>query len=475
MGLTKLGAGTLTLSGENTYSGATKINEGTLSLAGENALRYSTLDYNDYGGGLSFGAQTYAALGGLKGSQNLSLTNTNSSAVTLYIGYNNESTTYSGALSGSGKLHKYGSGTLTLSGANTYTGDTRISSGTLHATTPAALPGWESNVQYKITCSSSTLAVSAGGANEWNAEQIKILLHNVDFQGESSRLGIDTTNAAAGCFTYGETIDGKLGITKLGTGTLVLSGENRYLGNTTVNNGTLRLANSNTVQDSTVDLVSGNLSFGDLSSATLGGLSGNQNISLNNNSLNGVSLSIGKNNKNTTYSGNLDGTGTLRKIGTGTLVLSGINTYTGGTTVIAGILQAKTVNSFAEYSSPGKILVNDGGTLAVNVGGENEWTTTDIGALLTNVNFMPGSAIGIDTTNADSGGFTYSETLQGYRGLTKLGQKTLILTGANSYTGKTTISGGITGTGTLQFGDGISSNGIGPEGIGDIENCLGSA
>ncbi len=70
-GLNKLGANTLTLSAANTYSGDTQISGGTLTLANANALQNSTLDYNSYGGTLSFDAQTAATFGGLKGNQNL--------------------------------------------------------------------------------------------------------------------------------------------------------------------------------------------------------------------------------------------------------------------------------------------------------------------------------------------------------------------------------------------------------------------
>jgi autotransporter-associated beta strand protein len=134
--LTKTGTGTQTLSGANTYTGDTKISGGTLTLGNSLALQSSTLDYNSYGGTLDFGALTNATFGGLKGTQNIALTNN----FALSVGNNNANTTYSGALSGTGDtLTKIGSGTLTLSATNTYTGATSVSNGVLRLTLAEAL------------------------------------------------------------------------------------------------------------------------------------------------------------------------------------------------------------------------------------------------------------------------------------------------------------------------------------------------
>ncbi len=104
---------------------------GTLRLDHPLALQLSTLGYGNYGGAISFGTLATATLGGLKGSQSLALSNTSSAAVALIVGNNGASTVYSGTLSGNGSLTKLGAGTLILSGTNTYTGDTRVVSGTL--------------------------------------------------------------------------------------------------------------------------------------------------------------------------------------------------------------------------------------------------------------------------------------------------------------------------------------------------------
>jgi autotransporter-associated beta strand protein len=128
VGLTKLGSGTLVLGAANTFTGLTQITGGTLQLAHSNALQNSTLDYNNYGGVLSFGSLTSATFGGLQGAQSLSLTSTGGN-VALTVGSNNASTTYSGQLSGGGSLAKVGAGRLILTGPNSYTGLTTVMAG----------------------------------------------------------------------------------------------------------------------------------------------------------------------------------------------------------------------------------------------------------------------------------------------------------------------------------------------------------
>lgn len=124
--------GTVMLNAANTITGTTIIDNGTLTLGNSLALQNSTLDYNNYGGALSFDSLTAATFGGLSGGQNLSLLNGSSAAVALTVGGNNSSTAYSGILSGTGAtLTKNGSGTLTLTGNNSFDGATVINNGVL--------------------------------------------------------------------------------------------------------------------------------------------------------------------------------------------------------------------------------------------------------------------------------------------------------------------------------------------------------
>ena len=169
----------------------------------------------------------------------------------------------------------------------------------------------------------------------------------------------------------------------------------------------------------------------------------------------------------------LNGGGGLTKITTGKLVMDGVNTYTGVTTVgvNGGTLQfarqtALYNNTPASWTAT-NLVVNSGGTAAFNVGGAGEFTAGDldiITALGTATGgFLDGSTLGIDTSNA-SGAFVYGTVIADTDGgnnsisLNKLGTGTLALTADNTYTGPTTIT-----EGTLQLGNGGSTGSLGTD------------
>jgi autotransporter-associated beta strand protein len=178
-----------------------------------------------------------------------------------------------------------------------------------------------------------------------------------------------------------------------------------------------------------------------------------------------------------TVSANLAGDlAAIAKTGAGRLVLSGTNSYAGVTTVSGGSLQfAKTAslyNSTTGSWTASNIVVGNGATLALNVGGTNEFTTGNVTTLLTNLGGLggavnnnglkAGSAIAFDTTNASGGTFTVANNIAnstgtggGAIGVTKLGTNALVLTGNNSYTGATTVSGG-----SLQLGNGGTTGSV---------------
>jgi fibronectin-binding autotransporter adhesin len=125
--LVKNGPGDLLFFEPSTYSGNTTIDDGILELFGDNFLSgSSTLTVN--GGALFLdGLQTFAALSGSGGTVDMCV------CATLTINQSID-TLYGGAIAGSASVTKAGAGTLTLAGANTYTGTTTVSAGTLRIT-----------------------------------------------------------------------------------------------------------------------------------------------------------------------------------------------------------------------------------------------------------------------------------------------------------------------------------------------------
>ena len=174
-------------------------------------------------------------------------------------------------------------------------------------------------------------------------------------------LGTSGSGAAFDTAGYSVTLTGSLSgpgsLTKVDSGTLTLATADTFAGNTLIGGGTLALGSPLALQNSTLDSSgSGILSFGSLLSATLGGLTGPGRLSLGNTASVAVALSVGNNDANTTYSGVLQGPGSLTKVGTGMLTLSGSSNYSGGTTINQGDL---VVNG--SLASP--VTVNSGGTL----------------------------------------------------------------------------------------------------------------
>jgi autotransporter-associated beta strand protein len=145
-----------------------------------------------------------------------------------------------------------------------------------------------------------------------------------------------------------------------------------------------------------------------------------------------------------TFGGAIDGAGSLTKSGTSTVVLSGTNTYAGGTAINGGTLRATQVAALPGYNAAGKVSVNNGGTLSLAAGGVGQWTAADVDTLRANATFAVGSALGLQVDTV----FSYNSNIAGGLGVAKTGGGTLVLGGANTYTGGTTINGG-----TLSVGD----------------------
>ena len=148
-------------------------------------------------------------------------------------------TSYDNAIASVVGITKLGPGTLTLSGANTYTGPTTINAGTLQSANNGALA---TTASMAVNNAGSTLAVNYGGAADYTQPQVATLLGKTSFAAGTT-FGFDTTNAL-GPATYANAISIAGGITKLGPGTLTLSGPNTYTDPTAISAGTLESANS---------------------------------------------------------------------------------------------------------------------------------------------------------------------------------------------------------------------------------------
>ncbi|ENR46758.1 autotransporter-associated beta strand [Brucella abortus 544] len=423
-GLTKNGAGTLTLSGANSYTGATTVSAGILTLTGDNT-----------GGGtttVDARAELHIGTGGASGSLAGNIVNDGALVVDRsgVIGL-------SGVISGTGGLMKSGTGTVTLSGVNTYTGGTTLTAGTLAAASDNNLGGASGG----LTFNGGTLQVMG---TSWTSTN-----RAVSLQAGGGTFDIED---AANNFAVTQGVAGAGGLTKSGSGTLTLSGANSYTGATTVSASTLVVANDNTGGGTTTVDVGAGLQIG------TGGVSG----SLAGDIVNNGTLVVDRSNA-FDLANVISGTGSLTKNGAGTLTLSGVNSYTGATTVSAGILT----------------LANDntgGGTTTVDVGAGLQIGTGGVSGSLAGDIVNNGTLV-VDRSNA----FDLANVISGTGSLTKNGAGTLTLSGVNSYTGGTTVSAGIltltgdnTGGGTttvdagavLQIGTGGTSGNL----AGDIAN-----
>jgi fibronectin-binding autotransporter adhesin len=384
--LAKSGNGTMTLTANQTYTGATSVSGGTLVLAGTVSYTGAT---TITAGTLQIGNGTSASLA--------SSGVTNDGAL-VFDGGNS---TYAGIISGSGSLTKTGAGTLTLTGENTYIGDTTITSGTL------ALGG------------ASGTTGSVGG----------------DIVNNASLL-FERSNVA----TYANNISGSGSLTLIGyTGTsMTLSGNNTFAGGVSLaaapgNSPVLVLASANPLGSAgTITLGGFTLKY---AADNVTDYSARFSIAANQKYL------IDTNGHDVTFASGLTSSGgNLTKSGAGILTLSGTNTFTGATSVEAGTLlingslanTAVTVAGGATLGGSGTIggltTIADGGILlASRTSGNSPGTLTfaagltlDAGAildfqlgatsdeiLLTGGTLTGPSGTGQVTLNlSDAGGFT---------------------------------------------------------------------
>lgn len=266
-----------------------------------------------------------------------------------------------------------------------------------------------------------------------------------------------TMDAAQGGFNaldvWRNDIGGSGGLTKAGSGVLVLQGSNTYSGGTIVKGGTLRSGAAKALVSNTAYTIDGgilDLNGYRLTTSSLSGAGGE--VALGSGTLTVDQAA----NLVTTYAGTITGSGGLIKDGGGTLILQGSNTYSGGTIVKGGTLRSGAANALAGN----RAYTIDGGTLDLNGYGLTASSLSGAGG-----GVMLGSAR-LTVDQAANLVTTYAGTITGSGGLAKAGGGTLVLTGASSYSGDTTVSGG-----KLQFGNG--SLGDGNDLVGSIDVTVG--
>ena len=453
-----------TLSGSNTFSGGIAVNDSAarIVMGANTALgtgAFSTVSTQS-GGGLecSTALTNVANAMSMASGKRLNIGGNNSSAVTL-----------SGVISGAGSLYKQGTtGTWTLSGNNTYTGTTTVSTGTL-----------------QIGNGGTTGSLSASSAITNNAT-----------------LTFKRTDAIAGGTNFSNTISGTGAVIQAGTGTVTFSGASSYTGTTTINAGTLVLSQVTSYASSTttvnspgiLELTSTNTAVdnwrvntvlagaGTINKTGSGWIqtftnvhtfSGTFNVQVGTfgtsyttsdwtnitadfyisagalldaraqtitvGSLNGAgsvgttyglfptAVNVGNGNKSGTFSGVINGNNTsgadnaatpnagllsVTKIGSGTQILTGANIYTSATTISAGTLQIGNAGTSGSLSASSSITVTNPGVLAFN------------------------------RTDVIAGGTNFSNTISGTGAVIQAGTGTVTFSGAASYTGTTTINAG---------------------------------
>ncbi|MEA2877704.1 MAG: subtilase-type serine protease [Hyphomicrobiales bacterium] len=322
----------------------------------------------------------------------------------LSVGGNNLSTEVSGVIAdfnpcgcgppGPGALVKVGTGTMTLSGLNTYSGGTTFAGGTVSVSQEANL----GNVAGALTFDGGILQVTG------------TTFHNTTraINWANGGGGFDIANAA-NTFTVGQTLGGPGGLTKLGPGTLALTGPNTYSGGTTLAGGTLSISANNNIGTGPLALLNGTTlqlnGFFNFTHPT--SIAGDPTVNVPTVGVVTMSAPI------------TDGAtpGELVKTGTGTLIFTAANTYTGGTFIDRGTLQ----------------LGNSGASGSI------------LGDVRNDANFA--------IVRSDV--FTFAGLISGAGRFEQAGSGTTIFTANNTYTGNTVISGG-----TLQLGAGGTTGAI---------------
>jgi autotransporter-associated beta strand protein len=460
------------LSNLNTYSGNTYVIGGTL---GVNNLASG-------GAASSIGKSTAAAVNLVLGAGTLQY------APISAVGGAGATIDRNFTITGSGTIDASGTGALVFSQSGNISPDVTGLTGTTTAGT-VQITGLGSTANLAIGMGISMTGVPGGRtiASIDSASQITFSGNSTGVTTGTNPSSFGTPSARTltltGTNTDANTIAGNLQdssaagagvltLAKSGVGAWVLSGANTYTGTTTINVGTLSFTKQTSLYNNAqgswtptkitvaagaiLALGVGDSASGYFDATALDTFRNGTHMGLSTPTTgfkSGAILGF-----DTTYAtagvfaynsniGNFGGSLTdgLAKLGAGTLVLGGINAYTGTTAVNAGALQATKAAALPGYNAAGKVSVVSGATLAVQAGGAGEWSSAELDSLLgaTTAAFASGSKLGIVVASGNP--FTYANdigTTQTAKELVKFGDGILTLSGANTYTGATTINAG---------------------------------
>jgi autotransporter-associated beta strand protein len=482
--------------GDYTITGTGGIG-GSASLAKSGSSKLTLTTNNGFTGGttIAAGGTLQVGDGGTTGSLG---TGTVANEGTLILD-RSDTFTFDNIISGAGEVRKSGNGTMILSGLNTYTAPTTISSGTVRITNNASLgeiPGGAVNISAggaldlagNITANNANFGqkqfnvagagvagagvlLNTGPANQQNAFQRVALTADATFGGTTRfdiRAGqVGGVNVAA-LDLAGHTL------TKSGPFFFALVATDVSDGDIVVNGGTLNIESTTSIPDfgtgKTITFNAGTTAqfFANTpnpstvvrqmvfngSGIQIGNSSGGASLIGSPMLLNGdITLtSLSGTPGPLTLTGNITETGgahSITKTGNAVITLAGTNTYSGGTTINGGTLILGSATALGATTA--NLAVNTGGTLDLNgnsltvgaLSGTGGTITSNLGGTLT---FAAGDAADTVFAGAIQSGVDQI-------GFTKQGNGKLLLTGINTYIGPTNVTAG-----TLLVGDGVSGS-----------------
>ncbi|MBC7393947.1 MAG: autotransporter outer membrane beta-barrel domain-containing protein, partial [Variovorax sp.] len=278
-----------------------------------------------------------------------------------------------------------------------------------------------------LTSINASTTVAKGATLDLNSFNTSV----ANLQGAGTVLtGTDASKAlTVNAGNFAGSIQGADSLIKTTAGILVLSGANSYTGATAVNAGTLRAGAANVLPVGTALTVANAATF-DLNNQAqaIGSLAGVAGSAV---TLGSAALTTGGNNASTAFNGVISGTGSLVKTGTGTFALGGANSYTGATTVNAGTLQAGAANVLPASTA---VTVAGGGTLDLNNQAQTIGSLAGAGAVT-----LGSAAL---TTGGANTSTAFTGAILGSGSLVKTGTGAFAVSGANTYTGATTVAQG---------------------------------